>query len=997
MNFSTVIEALSAPYMKRWANSASDARECIALLDLYVRVGWTLTLCESRRNARPYRPVSTPGMGTMLAVVRTAQKDSNFGGDPLGGALSVTIAGLVKEVDAFRAPPFKSLKSVRDRLDHGEALSTQETEASFLAERLRQLCTATERVLAHHLGAHSFARDGDHLLLSHGGHSLRLDPLWVALDQSPYAGVYGHANRDEVNYLIPGNLQRSSRSIDKMTASDKDWLAVSEKQGALSRFARQVTADVAAYTEDHTTPDYHFGDDEEAGWLVVPWTRATSDQNQPRLDRFRVSQNDEKQWLDSTAQWRPYTTFLKEISNWRLLARRIGIGLDEASTTRRDEEVARLGSAPTSNARGPARLCEVDSELKVISDESFDLPDRIDRACELVKPSTEVFFLVGQAGLGKTELMMSAAQERAKLLEATPDDPRPLYLFVSSTGRTLASLEDAVNSALNITKLLSSRSARVLCRNGLLVLIVDGFDELLGSSGYENALGSLEPWFRDLGGKGVVVASARSSYYLTQYRRSLANSTGLNVEHTLIELQPWSRAEAEKFLRDMGTPEGTATGLSERDWRLLGIPFFAKAFAAWRQTHSGLQGNQPLFEIVVGQYLDREASKLKDEHHGAPLLDLAELRTLFAEVAEMMLQQRTRELELTELVQCAQMATGIEHLELQRPGLTNRLSAICAMAVTTSTSTTKQFSFSHEVMLDCFVTIVLEKTLRRGSDFSGVRRLLGLTKIQSDAFEWLTERCPTETAACVRQLAVLGTSTEVPQALRENVGTWWSMLLRRNHGVPPSPRAVGLTLETVELLPGNWGTLTLSQCEVNVLKIPSHGSHRVSVAGTSIAQLIGNRARRIKETVLDISPNLVGALQVDGAWIDGRRSIRSWFASQGMVQSEELAHGDEDALDAADYFLGKLEGSHRIQIVVMEQGHMPDDERLRWTQHYGAPVWLAFLDRLIRHKLAHWEPIQASGQAKVRLVFDTAPAKLRKREGADSMVGAFWGEMEQLS
>jgi hypothetical protein len=91
---------------------------------------------------------------------------------------------------------------------------------------------------------------------------------------------------------------------------------------------------------------------------------------------------------------------------------------------------------------------------------------------------------------------------------------------VSSTGRTLASLEDAVNGALNITKLLSSQSARVLCRHGLLVLVVDGFDELLGSSGYENALGSLEPWFRELGGKGAVVASARSSYYLTQYQRS---------------------------------------------------------------------------------------------------------------------------------------------------------------------------------------------------------------------------------------------------------------------------------------------------------------------------------------------------------------------------------------------------------------------------------------------------------------------------------------------
>jgi hypothetical protein len=988
MNFAAVIEALSSPYTDRWTNSASDTRECLALVDLYVRMAWTLTLCESRRTGGHHRPVSTPGMGTMLAVVRAAQKDSTFGSDPMGAALSAATAELVQAIDAFRASSFTSLKAVRDRLDHGEALSTNEAEASELAERLRQLCTAMKTALGEKLGAFPLGASGQQLLLSAGTHSLNLVPLWVALDQAPHAGLYGHAGKDEVNYLIPGSHQRSSRSIDKMTASDKDWLAVSERQGALSRFAKQVTTDLAAYTEDHTAPDYHFGDDEEAGWLIVPWTRATSDQNQPRLDRFRLSQNDEKQWLEAKDQWRPYTAFLKDISNWPVLARRIGIGLDEASRTRREEEAARLGSSPTSNARGPARLREVDSDLKASSDESFDLRERIDRACELVKPATEVFFLVGQAGLGKTELMMSAAYERATLLAKTPDDPRPLYLFVSSTGRTLASLEDAVNGALNITKLLSSQSARVLCRNGLLVLIVDGFDELLGSSGYENALGSLEPWFRDLGGKGVVVASARSSYYLTQYQRSLANAAGLSVEHTLIELQPWSRTEAETFLGDMGTSPATLTGLSERDWRLLGIPFFAKAFSAWRQTRAAQQGNQPLFEIVVGQYLDREASKLKDDLRGAPLLDQAELRMLFAEVAEMMLQQKTRELELRELVQCAQMATGFENLEQHRAGLTNRLSAICAMSV--NTSTTKKFSFSHEVMFDCFVTIVLEAALRRRGDFGGVRRLLELGKVQADVFEWLSERCPTETLLCVERLSVLGTSPDVPQALRENVGTWWSILLRRRSGLPPSSRAIGLRMETVELNYGDWKDLSLTNCEIGFLRVPAQGRHRMSVSGTKIGQLAG-AADRLRATVADVSPELVGALQVGAEWWDSKRAVRSWFVEQRMAEAE-VAHGDEDAVDAADYFLGKIERSH--QVVVTEQGRLPDDSRLSWTKHYDAAVWLAFLERLIRHELAHWESIQASGQAKVRLVFDVAPARIRQREADNSKVAGFWAEME---
>ncbi len=520
------------------------------------------------------------------------------------------------------------------------------------------------------------------------------------------------------------------------------------------------------------------------------------------------------------------------------------------------------------------------------------------------------------------------------------------------------------------------------------MLIVDGFDELLGSSGYENALGSLEPWFRDLGGKGVVVASARSSYYLTQYQRSLANSTGLNVEHTFIELQPWSRAEAETFLDEMRTPASATTGLSERDWGLLGIPFFAKSFAAWRQTHAYLRGNQPLFEIVVGQYLDREASKLKDDHHGAPLLNVAELRALFAEVAEMMLQQRTRELELPELVQCAQMATGIEDLELQRPGLTNRLSAICAMTV--STSTTKKFSFSHEVMLDCFVTILLENALRRRGDFSGVRRVLQLTKIQADVFEWLSELCPTETLSCVERLSVLGTSPDVPQALYENIGTCWSILLRRRSGVPPSSRAIGLRLDAVELKNGDWNDLSLTNCEIRFLRVPAQGTHRISVLGTKIGQLTGT-ADRIKATVTDVSPELIGALLVGAEWWESKRDVRAWFVKQGMAKID-VAHRDEEAVDAADYFLGKIERSH--QVVISAQGRLPDDSRLNWTQHYDAAAWLAFLERLISYELAHLEPIQASGQAKVRLVFDVAPARIRQREGNNSKVAGFWAAME---
>jgi hypothetical protein len=989
--FSETLESLIFPYTQRWNQTALDTRECLALVDLFVRLAWTLTLCESRRSGGNHRPAATPGMGAMLAVVRSVHKAGTFGNDSLGNAIEHVAKDVLRAIDGFRAPSFNSLKELRNRLDHGEALSANDTEAEELAARLRELCHTLRNAFITNIGTFTFDGTGEQIALRRDQYGLDMSPLWLPLPHAPYVGVYAHAETELVHYLIPGSHQRSSRSVAALKAFEKDWLAVSELQGVLSRFAKQISLDVAAYTEDNTAPDYHFGDDEESGWLFIPWTRATSDQNQPRLDRFRVGQNDEKQWRDARDQWQPYSAFLKEISNWPVIARRIGIGLADLSRSRLDEEAARLGAPPALNVRGPAQLVAVDSDLNRNREGTFDLEKRIDGACEVVKQSTEVFFLVGQAGLGKTELMLAAAQARAELLEASPDDPRPLYLFVSSTGRTLASLDDAVNSALNITKLLSSESAKVLCRNGLLVLIVDGFDELLGSSGYENALGSLEPWLRALDGRGVIVASARSSYYLTQYQRSLSEKTGLKVEHTLIALQAWSRSEAEQYLKNMQMPHSALEGLSDRDWRLLGIPFFAKAFSAWQRRFPGQHANQPLFEVVIGQFLDREASKLRNEHLGAPLLDEFELQRLFAEVAEMMLEQRTRELELQELLQCAQMAISVEHLERERPGLTNRLSAICAMSISTLTS--KKFTFSHEIMFDCFLTLALESTLNRASDFNRIRRLLEFGKIQADVFEWLAERCPDNSAKCVESLAMLSDSSVIPQALRENVGTWWNILLRRKRGIPPSLRVDGLIMDDVDLSECSRSQLSMTNCQLRRLKLPARGEHRIAVRRTAIDSLEAIDVARIKAALHDVSPEFVGEILVGNDYVFGTREVRTWFIEQGIVLPDEVQSNSE-ARDAAEYFLRKMTTSLRVQVVVSDKDHLPDDPRLLWTQHYGTEEWVAFIERLLRHELAHLDPIQASGPAKARVAFDVPPARIRRPDVDNPKVVAFWHELE---
>lgn len=603
-----------------------------------------------------------------------------------------------------------------------------------------------------------------------------------------------------------------------------------------------------------------------------------------------------------------------------------------------------------------------------------------------------MLFLVGDAGLGKTDLMLKEARGRAKELEREPDLAKPLFLFVSSTGRTLASLEDAVNGALNITRILSSQSAKALCRRGMLVLFVDGFDELLGSSGYDNALGSLEPWFRELGGRGVLVASARSSYYLTQYRRSLSEAADLPVEHTVARILPWSKSEAQKYLVARGTPTAAGSNLSDRDWRLLGIPFFAKAFVAWHLAHPGSESSAlPIFDIVVEQYLRREASKLADPHQG-PLLSQDELKEFFSELAELMHLTKVRELEHHELVSCAQLAIGQENIEEQRPGLTHRLTALCGIDVSGGSQQLSKFSFSHESMFDCFLALALRPKIVGHNHLDAVRRILGAGKVQAAVFDWLVELEPEQTRRALTMLVSDTPGSVWTDTLGENVSSLWMSLFELAGGIPPTATAANLQLGELRLAPSGWTTLSLASCKVDRLVIPSPGSGIVSIPGTEIDLLECDSGLQMANALREVDANLVSAARIGNEYVDTPMSLRQQLESLGIVEHRPR-NATQEVVEAATFFLFKLTRRFDAQVVAYTSTRIPDDDRLRWTRRLGDDAWLSFVGALERHALAHWDQIQAGDRSKSRLVFDVPKAMVASRQSGDARVGAFWDDI----
>ena len=163
--------------------------------------------------------------------------------------------------------------------------------------------------------------------------------------------------------------------------------------------------------------------------------------------------------------------------------------------------------------------------------------------------------------MGKTHNLVTASLHRSeRLVEAADEDKRsvlggsPLYLYVSCSGVGLRSLRDLINAAVVETQNLTYESVMALCRNAMLVLVIDGFDELLGGAGYRDAFQLLEPTLRLLGLRGgTVVLSARSSYLANQYKHSLARSSveaKTPVAHYMLELLRWNAIDVFESIRE---------------------------------------------------------------------------------------------------------------------------------------------------------------------------------------------------------------------------------------------------------------------------------------------------------------------------------------------------------------------------------------------------------------------------------------------------------------
>lgn len=588
----------------------------------------------------------------------------------------------------------RGLKSLRDYLSHGGQIEdSSETLSRSLSKYVKQVDGALIKYLSSGTIEASLGT-----LLWHQNSSLTVSVPFVQVRGDGSLVAYSGGGALNAKFQSLGSSPRPRLENVDVEWEDGLFAIPTPRSYLIDIYRESIRNDVLAFSENGLLPV--FLDDQEES-ICYSWSRAVSDGVESREDHFRLGPDENREWRDDNHSWVPYRNFLKSLVNWRVTASRLAQSFASVRDSYREGEAQYMPplANPEANIDARASVREQSGvrgrEIKI-----GELFSEVDESSSANVGRTLITFIDGDAGTGKTRAMLGAALHRAHLV-ANSEADLPLLLYASSTGRVLDNLEIVVEAAVSRTLNLTVERVKALSRNGLMVLLVDGFDELLGNASYGDALGSLRPWITDLGGRGSLVLSARTSYFQNQYQHSLAKRPlPVPVRHRSAELLPWSEQDLREYLVLAGGREEIVEHLSGSERIMACVPIFARILAGLTVEDVRKAGFS-LPQVLLSGYLEREVQKLcLDIGEDNSLLTVDELFRIMESVASLMSGEVRREVGLEDLELAAEDALpgGLEG----RQGLRLRLTTLCGISVDSRQDDLK-FSFKHEVLFDEFL------------------------------------------------------------------------------------------------------------------------------------------------------------------------------------------------------------------------------------------------------------------------------------------------------
>jgi hypothetical protein len=444
--------------------------------------------------------------------------------------------------------------------------------------------------------------------------------------------------------------------------------------------------------------------------------------------------------------------------------------------------------------------------------------DAVTEMAQLVAPTpgqtrSRLIFLQGRAGDGKSALLTHLAHDRA--VQYQKGQATWLYFYIDAQGRALARIDEAVAAIIqDLRARFTYHGLSTLTRLGLLVPVIDGFDELLGSGGYDDAFASLEAFVRRLHGAGSLIASARSTFYkysaIGRAAARFSNETsGVDLEVHPVFLRQWTDAESGDFLVRAGVAEklgaqdpSTAASEARRTLgaaadEILSSPFLLNQFAEHLQSGTAFDPNVRFLHGVIRSLVRRElVAKILDTF-GNPILDEHGHVAVLGALAEEMWWQESRVVDEDTFRTVCELST--ETLGLSPGSLKTLLERLPSHAVLSRTTNPVRISFRHEYYYAYFLGEHLANEV-----IDGVRADAMLASSR------VTVPIATEFAASINdedgtvrrvldKLSGIRRSASSSELVSTNAGTLSAALLRTSGAAVPGAMLRGMIFEAEDL------------------------------------------------------------------------------------------------------------------------------------------------------------------------------------------------------
>lgn len=995
-------DELEKSYVNDSAGAAS-IHALVSLVDFQLRF---VTMCAAAalRETDPYQVELSrcPGFGGYQAFLHRAVSLLRR-----SSGMAATVAdlaeGVLASVGAFNGKDaqFGTLEKLRNHLFH-VGLMPSGSATRVLRTHVESVVQSSSTVIRQFLGDAVVEVTPDESELNVVTFAWRAGRLttwpFICMDNSGKLCVFS-----QFNSLAPSYFRSGSQEVSFKGRGDELIIALNDSMIAIAKDKNfpYFIGDIRRDLEGFRDPDHAVHYYELDGAVTMVWSRAVSSGVEQRDDRFRIGHGEQRQWLDPEKdKWRPYPDFLRHIVNWPVAAARFRQYLEGVEDDLVAGEREFLAWTQESNVyvEPSLRVSGLDKTAGKAKNMTFsELSREIDDRLGSRGSKTRIYFIEGEAGIGKTKSLVAAALARARAIEqegdsVTSQDRLPLLYYVRSTGQASNSLDTVINAAATKTKNLELENIKALCRNGLIALVIDGFDELLGGVGYDNALGSLQQWIEAMAGRGVIIVSARSSYYVNQYSASIRRNRerlDIVVEHRVATFKEWGDDQLAEFLHRYGVDPDRRHELSPEDRALLGLPFFARVYAESADTFDPSSGTLP--DLLLQQYIDREAPKLVDGQN-RPLLDPNQLRRTFEHLAVTMADQGAREADLDDLERAALGATGLKNISLI-PGLRDRLSTLCALKVSAGAAVDVRFAFQHELFFDIFLADAILRALALG-DFERV--ILTMARV-----EW---RAATVTRVIRKgdedvELLFAATTADIPDkqermvaTFRANLGSMWEFHIR-SRGAAADVEIVAATFKDLDLTGVNIGTAMFIDCDFGDLRLPSSGPGDLRFSDCAIETLWVNSEDSPLRGVSVFKQTAVSQLVRPSAYLEKPHEVQQALHELGApVPGIETLDTRSVFEEAVEYFLDNI--AYRVDsVVVYEQNLAPADDKPRWQNEYGSDAWTDFIRILRETGCAKLVPFSAGGRAVLRVRINGLD-KLRRRVLTDEAVVNFWSRVE---